>query len=92
MINYTNRDWEKAKCCKVSPFILKSLTSFCMMGFKREPLSVFEDLMNQHIFGKRYILNPATNKPWILEESLFAHIWSNKLVTIADLYFNFNQN
>ena len=41
MINYTNRDWEKAKCCKVSLFILKSLTSFCMMGFRREPSLVF---------------------------------------------------
>ena len=47
--------------------------------------------MNQHIVGSRYILNPATNKPWILEESLLAHIWTHKLVTIDDLYFNFDQ-
>ena len=48
--------------------------------------------MNQHMFGNRYILNPVRYAPWILEESSFAHIWSNKLVTVVDLYLNFNQN
>ena len=57
------------------------------MGFKCEPWLVFENLMKQHVFGSRYILNPVTNEPWILAASSFAHIWSNTPVTIADLYY-----
>ena len=59
------------------------------MGFKREPILVFEDLMNEHLFGDRHIINPHTNNPLILNDSLFAHIYNvkEKLVTVADIYF-----
>ena len=78
MINYTDKNWEQVNVEKhareVSPFVHQSIINLCRMGFKREPVLVFEDLMNQHLFGNRHIINPHTNNPWILKDSLFAHI------------------
>ena len=63
-----------------------------MMEFKREPSMVFEDLMNQHIFGNRHIINPTTRYPWDRAQTPFSTISPYRMTTIADLYFTFNQN
>ena len=61
------------------------------MGFRREPIMVFEDLMNQHLFGNRHILNPITNQPWDRPHSPFACITPFQMTKVADLYYSFDQ-
>ena len=61
------------------------------MGFRREPIMVFEDLMNQPLFGNRHILNPANNQPWDRRQSPFASITPFQMTAVADLYFSFDQ-
>ena len=83
-INHTNVEWERVSVERyktTSPlFIHQSLISKCRMGFRREPVMVFEDLMNQHIFGNRYIIDLTTDEPWDQDQSPFRRI--SKLTTI----------
>ena len=46
--------------------------------------------MNQPIFGNMRVINTLTNKPWVRKDSPFSVIPTNKLITVADLYFNFD--
>ena len=59
------------------------------MGLKRDPALVFEDLMNQHLFGNSHIIDPDTRLPWNKQRSIFKVIPDTRLLTIADLYINF---
>ena len=58
------------------------------MGLKRDPALVFEDLMNQHLFGNSHIIDPDTRLPWNKQRSIFKVIPDTRLLTIADLYIN----
>ena len=96
MLNCTLTRWETISLERYGNTIPvsahQSLINLCNMGFKREPVMVFEDLMNQHLFEDRYILNPLTNCPWDRSQSPFASITPHRMTTIADLYSTFNQN
>ena len=78
MINSTTVDWDKVSVeknkCNTHIFVHHSLISMCKMGFRRPPILVFEDLMNQHVFGNIHIQNPDTSLPWEKSKSPFAKI------------------
>ena len=96
MLNCATTKWDTMSLerfgNKIPVFAHQSLINLCMMGFKREPSMVFEDLMNQHIFGNRHILNPTTGGPWDRAQTPFSTITPYRMTIIADLYFTFDQN
>ena len=67
------------------------MINLCDLGFKRDPIMVFEDLMNQHLFGNRFIINPTTNQPWDRLQSSISQTTSFQITTVADLYYTFDQ-
>ena len=95
MLNCTTMRWDTISLERggntIPVFAHQSLINLCNMGFRREPIMVFEDLMNQPLFGNRYILNPANNQPWDRLQSPFASITPFQMTTVADLYFSFDQ-
>ena len=93
MINCRTINWNKVSLekikCKSHLFVHQSIVSLCKMGLKRDPVLVFEDLMNQHLFGNSHIIDPDTRLPWNKQRSIFKVIPDTRLLTIADLYINF---
>ena len=95
MLNCTTTQWDKISLEQhgnsIPIFAHQSLINLCDLGFKRDPIMVFEDLMNQHLFGNRFIINPTTNQPWDRSQSSFSQTTVFQITTVADLYFTFNQ-
>ena len=96
MLNCTTTRWDEISLerygNKVPEFPHQSLINLCKMGFRRDPTMVFEDIMNQHLFGNRYIIDPSTNQPWDRAQSPFFQTTPFQISTVADLYFSFDQN
>ena len=63
------------------------------MGLKRNLIQVFEDLMNQQLFGNTcsHIIDLDIGLPWNKKRSILNVLPGSRLLTIADLYINFNQ-